>query len=63
MKNSEKTDIADGCTAGNPLTFSTLTCKTKTSAFCETVSTLHDMLREEVNLPQLDDTEGSKQTI
>ena len=60
---SGKIDIADVCTTDNPSSFIVLTCKTKTADFCLTITTLYDMLNEEVNLPQLDDLEGSKQTV
>ena len=60
MIKSGKTDIADVCTASYPSSFSVLTCNTNTADFCSIITTLHDMLSEEVNLPQLDDTRGVK---
>ena len=63
MIMSEKIDIADVCTASYPSSFSVLTCKAKTSDFCSMFPTLNDGLNEEVNPPQLDDLEGSNQTI
>ena len=63
MIKSGKTDIADVCTASNPSPFSALAFKSKTAGFSQTVATQHDMLSEEINPPQLDDLEGSKQTI
>ena len=42
---------------------STLTCDADTADFCSTITTLHNMLNEEINLPQIGDIEGSKQTI
>ena len=63
MIKSGKTDIADVCTASNPSSLSTLTCDINTADFCAIITTQHDMLSEEVNPPQLDDLEESKQTI
>ena len=39
-----------------------MTRDTETADFCSTITTLHDMLNEEVKLPPIDNTEGSKQT-
>ena len=63
MIKSGKTDIADVCTASNPSPFSVSICKSKTAGFPTTVTTVCDILNEEVNPPQLDDIEGSKQTM
>ena len=63
MIKSGKTDIADVCTASCPSSFSTLTCDVDTADFCSIITTLHDVLHEEINSPQLDDLEGSNQTI
>ena len=60
VMKSGKIDIADICTAGNPLSFGTLMSKTRTAEFCFTVITQSIVLDEEVNLPQMDNIKWSK---
>ena len=60
---SGKTDIADVCIARYPFSFSVMPCKTKTADFCSTVTTLCEMLNEEVNLPQINAVKGSKRKL